>query len=250
VLPAVGIPADEVSRRVGFLAENRTNLTSGYMGVFLGASDPSAPETTVYLRGVVPESPADTAGLEGGDILARIEGLPLHSPRQAVQLLRRLSPNARIHVDLIREGRVERRTLILGQRQTELAPVDELVRVQLPRIREVALDRLRVNPMPPLPEDVDANPTMGVFVRGVSAPLREAIGWKGPESALVAMVLPGFPAEKAGLHAGDLLLDIDGRPVMRVPDVAAILETMRRGQVVTVRYFRQGRILTASVTLR
>ena len=244
------IPAEEVSKRIQFVAANHANVSSGYLGVFFGVEDLDMPETTVYLRGIVPGSPAETGGLAAGDILARIDGRPVRSPRQAVQLLRNLGPNDKVKVDLVRDGQVQRRTVTLGKRMPDPAPVDEIVRFQLPRIREVALERLRVNPMPAVPTGLDANPTMGIFLRNASAPLREAMGWKGSECALVALVLPGFPAALAGLQAGDLLLDIDGRPVTQVSDVSSLLRSRQKGQTVPIRYFRQGRVHATSVTLR
>ena len=63
-------------------------------------------------------------------------------------------------------------------------------------------------------------------------------------------MLPGFPAAQAGLQAGDLLLDIDGRTVTHVSDVSSILRARQKGQTVPIRYFRQGHVRTASVTLR
>jgi S1-C subfamily serine protease len=239
-----------VSKRIQFVAANHANLSSGYLGVFFGVEELDMPETTVFLRGVVPGSPAESGGLEPGDILARIDGRPVRSPRQAVQLLRNLGPNDRVKVDLVRDGQVQRRTVTLGKRLADPAPIDEIVRFQLPRIREVALERLRVNPMPAVPSGLDADPTMGVFLRNAAAPLREAMGWKGSESTLIALVLPGFPASVAGLQAGDLLLDIDGRPVTQVSDVSSVLRSRQKGQTVPIRYFRQGRIRTATVTLR
>jgi hypothetical protein len=244
------IPAHEVAKRIQFVAANHANLSSGYLGVYFGVEELDMPETTVFLRGVVPGSPAETGGLEAGDILARIDGRPVRSPRQAVQVLRSLGPNDRVKVDLVRNGEVQRRTVTLGRRLPDPAPTDEIVRFQLPRLREVALERLRVNPMPAVPTGLDANPTMGVFLRNASAPLRAAMGWKGSESTLIALVLPGFPAAAAGLQAGDLLLDIDGRPVTQVSDVSSMLRSRQKGQVVPIRYFRQGHVRTASVTLR
>ncbi|NXY99151.1 PDZ domain-containing protein, partial [Streptomyces sp. BR123] len=54
-------------------------------------------------------------------------------------------------------------------------------------------------------------------------------------------VQPGSPADRAGLRAGDRLLDVDGRIVtgLRVPEVVALLRG-RAGTPVVVRYGRDG----------
>ena len=57
----------------------------GWLGVELTAAPPGQPG--VGVRGVVPKSPADRAGLVAGDVLLSIEGEPLNEPRDVVRLV-------------------------------------------------------------------------------------------------------------------------------------------------------------------
>src|SRR5690606_8966320 len=45
---------------------------------------------------------------------------------------------------------------------------------------------------------------LGVLIQDVTRELAESFGMKRPEGALVAQVLPGSPAEKAGIKVGDV----------------------------------------------
>jgi S1-C subfamily serine protease len=61
--------------------------------------------------------------------------------------------------------------------------------------------------------------------------LEDGVLWKNAGGDIVAAeIASGTAAERAGLHRGDVLLAIDGRPVDRVEDVVATLHDARHGQ--------------------
>jgi serine protease Do len=87
---------------------------------------------------------------------------------------------------------------------------------------------------------------LGVIIQEVSRDLAESFGLDKPEGALVAKVLSGSPAEKAGLREGDVILAFNGMDVImssdlphhvgRVkPGVKAKVQIMRNGQTKTIR---------------
>jgi Trypsin-like serine proteases, typically periplasmic, contain C-terminal PDZ domain len=62
----------------------------------------------------------------------------------------------------------------------------------------------------------------------------------------VEAVVPGSPAERAGVAAGDVLLRLDGRPVAGLRDYAERLRAMAPGQAVRATFARDGRRSTSS----
>jgi Do/DeqQ family serine protease len=56
-------------------------------------------------------------------------------------------------------------------------------------------------------------PWLGATLENVTADVAESLGLPRPQGVLVAGVVPGGPAAKAGLRVGDLLLTIDGHEV-------------------------------------
>ncbi len=62
-------------------------------------------------------------------------------------------------------------------------------------------------------------------------------------------VTPGSPAAKAGLKAGDVLVNFSGKPIMNLYDFTDALRASKVGQTVEVTVMRDGKPLKASVKL-
>lgn len=62
-------------------------------------------------------------------------------------------------------------------------------------------------------------------------------------------IMPGSPAEKAGLKDGDVILSIDGRKLTADVSLAHIIQTKAPGDVVTLEVLRDGKTMQVRVTL-
>jgi len=62
-------------------------------------------------------------------------------------------------------------------------------------------------------------------------------------------VRPGSPAAKAGLKAGDILVEFGDKPIKNLYDFTDVLRRGKPGDVVEVKVLRDGKPLTATVTL-
>jgi putative serine protease PepD len=67
--------------------------------------------------------------------------------------------------------------------------------------------------------------------------------------ALVLEVVAGGPAERAGLREGDIIVELDGKPVRSMDELIALLIQHEVGQTVRVVYVRGGERHTAEVRL-
>ena len=56
---------------------------------------------------------------------------------------------------------------------------------------------------------------LGVLIQEVTRELAESFGMENPRGALVAKVLDNSPAAEAGLQVGDVIVEFNGKPVMR-----------------------------------
>ncbi len=67
--------------------------------------------------------------------------------------------------------------------------------------------------------------------------------------ALVESVVPGDPAQKAGMKAGDVIVSINGTAILADADVTRVMETIKPGTTVAVVVERGGKQLTLEVTV-
>ena len=70
-----------------------------------------------------------------------------------------------------------------------------------------------------------------------------------PKGVKFSDVRPGSPAAKAGLQGGDVLIEFAGKPVNNLYDFTYALRNSNVGDVVTVKFLRDGKEMTAKVTL-
>ena len=87
---------------------------------------------------------------------------------------------------------------------------------------------------------------VGVTVGPVT---REAAGNGSTRGALVAGVVAGSPAAKAGLRAGDIITEVEGRQIEGPGNLTAIFGTLEPGKTVSLGYRRGAQTGRASVTV-
>lgn len=90
---------------------------------------------------------------------------------------------------------------------------------------------------------------LGVAVQQVTPELAAGLGRDKAEGALVAQVTPGSPADKAGLHQGDLILGFDGKPVHSMRDLTLRVAETKSGESVAVQVLRDGSERTVTVEI-
>lgn len=110
------------------------------------------------------------------------------------------------------------------------------------------------------------HPWLGVSGISLNPDLTKAMGLKSDQrGALVVDVVPGSPADKAGLHGsdrevtiegqqvrvgGDVITAIDGQPVREFDDlITYLVRSTEVGQTITLTVIRQGKEETVKVTL-
>jgi serine protease Do len=179
-----------------------------------------APPAGVRIGAVIRQSPADRAGLRGGDLVTAIDGQPVESTQEFIQSISGRGPGAWVDLELWRRGS-ERRVTVRLERFPEDAA----------RLRDVKLG--------------------WAGIEGLDVPLQLREQWGGSEErgVLVGAVVEQGPAERGGVRPGDLVLEVDGVPVASAGDMAMRIARVGDGAKVELALSRQGLALTVEVLL-
>ncbi|WP_036197944.1 DegQ family serine endoprotease [Marinobacter sp. HL-58] len=90
---------------------------------------------------------------------------------------------------------------------------------------------------------------LGVLIQEVNRDLAESFGLKRPRGALVAEVMSGSPAEKAGLKSGDIVLEYEGEEVTLSSDLPPMVGRTPVGETASLKVMREGKQITVDVEI-
>jgi serine protease DegQ len=90
---------------------------------------------------------------------------------------------------------------------------------------------------------------IGVEVQEITPGLAESFKLGDTRGALVAGVLRGGPADKAGFKPGDVLIDVAGKPVANPSGMLNLIAALTPGSVAKMKVKRGKRDLTFDVTV-
>jgi S1-C subfamily serine protease len=94
-----------------------------------------------------------------------------------------------------------------------------------------------------------ATPWLGIWYRETSVALPGESGAGEVCGARVLSVYSNSPAEQGSLHAGDVILAVDDRPLQNGLDLRNTVRSARVGAIVTLHVYRDDRLQRIPVTL-
>ncbi len=90
---------------------------------------------------------------------------------------------------------------------------------------------------------------IGVQIEPISKEVAESLGLDKAQGAVVRMVEPGGPADKAGLEAGDVITKFNGQTIDKAGDLPRIVGATKPGSKGTIQVFRRGSYKDLPVTV-
>ena len=213
---AFSIPIDVAMNAVEQL-KAKGFVTRGQLGVMVqGVSDDMV---KVYKldRGagaavtqVSPDSGAEKAGIQAGDIILKYNGETIDQPGDLPPLVGLTKPGTRVPVEVLRNGKHETLQVTVGT-----APRDPDA----------------VAPDGSAPVQTSGSEALGLTVGPISADDRKQMGLRAGEGVQVTDI-SGEAAAQAGLRAGDVILRVDQHAVGSVADFRAATKDVKAGSTV------------------
>lgn len=90
-------------------------------------------------------------------------------------------------------------------------------------------------------------PWIGARTDALDTVMAQALGLDRARGAVITELLPGGPADEAGLEKGDVILSVAGSEINDDSGLRFTLATLRRGQRADIEYVREGRTRTIPV---
>ncbi len=200
---------------------------------------------------VVEGSPAESAGVQSGDVIVRFNGEEVTSTTKLTRLISEVAPDHTARVTVFRNGAERELSITLGERPT---PRFESGGFTMPRTPEAPM----VSPVPrvevPLPPGTPGAPTvwrfgggrqLGIGIMALTEQLAEHYRVEG--GIMVTNVRDESAAHKAGLRAGDIIVSLDGTEVKSDIELIRALQSKAEGDV-SVTFVRNGARQTVNVT--
>lgn len=243
-LAAAPLAAQEPEVRVYSTTSQRARL-----GVTVDVTaDKELDAVGARIRDVLPDGPADKAGLKPGDIITRLDGQSLTGARsndeeasgpgrRLVELARKLEPGDTVTVEFRRDGRARTATLV----------AEEVGFGGMMRMPELARLRERMPMLEALPGEGFA--WAGMAPAGLRlAELNPGLGeYFGTNEGLLVLEPP--TDSTLPLRAGDVIRAIDGRKPQSAEHAGRILRSYAKGEQVRLEITRQRRQSTVTWTV-
>lgn len=176
---------------------------------------------------VLPDSPADSAGLKVGDRIVRVGAVPVHSFADVQFALDKAPAKGKIDVAWSRDGTISTGTLTLGENWKK---VDVSWRASMRRLI----------------------PTMPLYGDDLKADERKVLGLTEGQLAFRQSKTVSATAREAGFQAGDLVLGLEGQK--QELDMIGFLRFVEReylvGDTLKIAVLRDGKAMTITLVLK
>ena len=187
---SLAIPINVVHKIAGDLIKHG-RITRGWLGVT------AQPVTRELLKAlglkndlgalvsdIEPGSPAANAGIKSGDVIIKYNGKKIKNLLHLRSLVKGTEINKEVGMTVLRDGQeLTLNTAILETKKSEATNKNDLFR------------------------------NLGLVVQNLTGKLSINLGYKDEKGVIITNVQQGSPASKAGLTTGDLIVEIQHKPV-------------------------------------
>jgi serine protease Do len=225
------IPINEVTRVSQVLLKDG-RVRYPYLGVMVGDLsdvDPAKkatlganlPARAAFVSEVTQGGPAARAGVQAGDLITQIDGQKIESGADVVDYVSSQTIGKKINITHVRGGKSLAASVALGE-----LPGGE----EEPKLAEAG--------------------RVGLGLQTLTPEIAGSLGLPAnTKGAVITDVVAGSPAERAGLKEGEVVVEVDRKPVASVEEAVTALRTPRTGgHLVRVRGASGARFVTIAAS--
>jgi C-terminal processing protease CtpA/Prc len=179
------------------------------------------------IAGVMDDSPAEEAGIEQEDVVIELDGERVKGTSHLTRLIKERSPGDAVTLKIVRDGEQKSIAVVLGKRPKSKFKMGEtfLEDLYLPHADIYSLT-------------YHSGSRIGVKVQSLTEQLGGYFGVEDGQGALITEVEEDMPAEKAGLKAGDVIVEADGEDIEDTGDLVEVISQKEEGDKVEIKVMR------------
>ena len=209
--------------------KDKGHVTRGWLGVAIQEVTPQLAKgfglkepKGALVSDVTKDSPAEKAGIERGDLILEFDGKDVHNSQELPRIVASTPVGKTVNVKIARDSKTLDRQVKLGEMEEKQSEVAE----------------------------APSQKQLGITVQNVTPDVARKLGLKKASGIVVTRVEPGSPAADAGILAGDVIQEINKKPVKDVSDFKQKVEKEKGQESILLLVQRQGTSLFAAVTPR
>ncbi len=207
--------------------EKSGHVTRGWLGVSIQEVTPALAkslgmkgEKGALVAQVVPGGPAEKAEIAQGDVITEFDGKEIASSKDLPRIVASTPVDKAVTAKILRNGKAMDLQVKVGEMQ----------------------EKAEISRTP------SSQGHLGLTVQNLTPEIAKELGVKKHRGVVVDRVEPGSPAADAGIRTGDIIQEVDRKPVKNVDDFAQKIDKAKDQQSVLLLIQRGQNNLFAAVT--
>ena len=208
--------------------QDKGHVTRGWLGVSIQEVTPELAKSFglkekkgALVSQVVSGGPAEKAGIEQGDIILEFDGKEVSDSKDLPRIVASTPVGKAVSLKVSRNGKITDRQVKLGEME----------------------EKVEVTKAP-------SHKSLGITVQNLTPEVAKGLGLKKEVGVVVTRVEPGSPAANAGIQTGDVIREVNRKPIKDVEDFVQKVEKAKGPDNVLFLIQRGQNNLFAAVTPR
>ncbi|HEY2987276.1 MAG TPA: DegQ family serine endoprotease, partial [Candidatus Binatia bacterium] len=201
--------------------KSKGKITRGWLGVSIQSVTPDLATSLGLERSkgalvadVTKNAPAEHAGIKVGDVIVEFDGIEIKDSTDLPSIVARTKPDKQVRVKLLRDKKEMTLPLTVG----ELKEADVVASAK-------------------------EKGELGLTVQKVTPELAQNMDLDRAQGLVVTAVEPGSPADDAGLQQGDVIVEVNRKPVREVSEFRKAVSGAKKGEQILFLVKREGNSL-------